>query len=447
MVILDFLSNNFWILGVAIFIGVGFFGIKKREKHHKHAKKSLEKTVKSGMTEPMTLHPEIDPKKCGGCGACTQVCPEGDILRLINHKAVLVGPSKCVGHGECEAVCPFGAIDLVFGTKTRGVEIPRVSTDYETNVPGLYIAGELGGMGLIRNAMKQGTYATEHAIKNIKTNQKTDCDILIVGSGPAGMACGLTAILHKKSYICIEQNTFGGTVYNFPRQKIVMTHPADVPGYGKMTFPNNKVSKEQLLEYWNGLRKKSGMEVKENTKFENLEKIDDYFKVVTTNGTFTAKKVIMCMGVRGSPRKLGVKNEESAKVAYSLIDPEQYKRQHVGVVGAGNAALEAAQMLGQKKYGNTVTLLVRGPVMDRCNEENKNIILKMEKEGLVKIWYDAEVKEIFDSKIIAKRGNETLDLENNFLFIFAGAEMPFKFLMSLGIMIDKLFGERKAKSS
>ncbi|MCB0421276.1 MAG: NAD(P)-binding domain-containing protein [Bdellovibrionales bacterium] len=425
---------------------VSFHFITRKQKQQKFARKILDKTIKSGMNEPLTLHPEINSSLCGGCASCTKVCPEGDILRMINHKAVLVNPTKCVGHGECERACPYGAIDLVFGTKTRGVDIPRVSSDYETNVPGLYIAGELGGMGLIRNAIKQGNLAASHAIKNLKDGQ-ADVDLLIVGAGPGGIACGLTAITKKVSYKVLEQNSMGGTVYNFPRQKVVMTHPAELPGFGLMKFSRNKVSKEELLEYWTAVRKKSGLKVSEGVKFDNLEKKGDVFYVETSKGTIKAKKVILCMGVRGSPRKLGLPNEDTSKVAYNLVDPEQYQSQHIAVVGGGNAGVEAAQMLANPKYGNKVKLLVRGDQLDRCNDENKAIIFDMEKKGQVEIKWNTVVSEIHPEKLILETDGKKLEVPNHYLFVFAGAIMPHKFLMSLGIEIDKSFGDRKMKSA
>lgn len=342
---LSFISGHIIELLFVLLIGFAFRQIIRREKQHKEAKKLIAKAVKSGLNEPLTLHPEIDPALCAGCGSCTKVCPEGEVIKLVNHKAVLVSPTKCVGHGECERACPMDAITLVFGTKTRGMDIPRLSKDYETNVPGLYIAGELGGMGLIRNAIKQGILASDHALENLPS-ESADYDLLIVGAGPAGLASGLNAIAKKKKYLCIEQNSFGGTVYNFPRQKIVMSHPFDLPLFGTSKFKDHKVSKEELLELWTRVKAKTGLKIKEQTKFEALERKGNIFSIKTNSGSFTAKKVVLALGVRGSPRRLGVPGEESAKVTYNLLDPEQYKTKNVIVVGGGNAGVEAAQMPG-----------------------------------------------------------------------------------------------------
>jgi putative YpdA family bacillithiol system oxidoreductase len=315
-------------------------------------------------------------------------------------------------------------------------------------VPGLYIAGELGGMGLIRNAVKQGALAASHALAKLKDSNDTtaDYDLLVIGAGPAGLAASLEAIKQKKKYLCIEQNTFGGTVYNFPRQKIVMSQPAELPVTGTMKFPANKVTKEELLSYWNQVRERSGLKISENCRFESLQKLENgNFEVKTSTGTVTAKKVVLALGVRGSPRKLGLPNEDLAKVTYNLSDPEEYTQQHVVVVGGGNAGVEAAQALALGKLLNTVHLLVRGTSFDRCNEDNQARIFELEKQGRVKIWYNSSVKEINQKTVAIKKGDEVVELKNDFLFVFAGAEVPFKFLMSLGVSIDKKFGEGRGK--
>lgn len=430
------------ILGILFMAYLAWFGIRKRDKHEKEAKKKLKEAVDKKMDQPTTLHPKIDPNLCGGCGACVTACPEGEIIKLIHHKAVLVTPTKCVGHGECEIACPLDAIKLVFGTKERGMQLPRVNTNYETNVSGLYIAGELGGMGLIRNAVKQGKLAAEHAMSKAKSGSgSAQHDLLIIGAGPAGLSAACTASSSKANYMVIEQAKFGGTIYNFPKQKVVMSYPLEFPGVGTVKFPRNKVSKEEILAVWNGIRKKQNLKIKENVKFIDLKKKGGVFQVETSTGVMTAKKVIMCLGSRGSPRKLGIPNEESTKVTYNLLDPDQYKQRWIAVVGGGNAGVEAAQYLAKPSRRNKVFLLVRGDQLDRCNEDNQNIIFAMEKKKQVVISWNTSVTEVQKDYIVVDKEGRKLRLQNDFLFIFAGAELPFKFLESLGIVIDTKHGE------
>lgn len=437
-----YLTEYLWVFGVLLFIYLAYRGITARDEEQALAKKKWQDAVDKKLNEPMTLHPEIDPNLCGGCGACVTACPEGKILQLINHKAKLVEPTKCVGHGACEVACPLDAIKLVFGTKTRGMQLPRVNPNYETNISGLYIAGELGGMGLIRNAVKQGKLAAEHAVSKVSSSPgKAQYDVLVVGAGPAGLAASLACSAQKSNYICLEQSNFGGTIFNFPKQKVVMSHPMDFPMAGKIQFPKNKVSKEEILEVWGGLRKQYQLKISEQVKFINLSKKEGVFQVETNQGILTSKKVIMAMGVRGSPRKLGLPGEESTKVTYNLLDPEQYKDCDIAVVGGGNAAVEAAQYLAKTRLDNRVYLLVRGAEFDRCNEENQRIIYQMQKDQRVFISFKTVVKEIHKNYLIVDKDGQSLRLANNYLFIFAGAELPFKFLESLGVKIDTKFGE------
>src|SRR5262249_38672018 len=121
-------------------------------------------TVERGALPP-SLHPYIAPEKCIGCGACIPVCPEKDVLGLVEGKAKLINPTACIGHGECARACPSDAIRLVLGSATRGIDIPMLSSDFATNVPGIFVVGELGGMGLIYNAMTQGLQCMRGILK------------------------------------------------------------------------------------------------------------------------------------------------------------------------------------------------------------------------------------------------------------------------------------------
>ena len=452
---MDWPQISFWIadhlawLMAAAMLGVTIYGVTRRRRRHAAASSTLQNTIEKNLNEPFSLHPLIDPAKCAGCGACVRACPEGEILQLIQHRAVMVSPTKCVGHGQCEAACPFDAISLVFGTKTRGRELPRISGHFETNIPGLYIAGELGGMGLIRNAVKQGRLAVEHAASQLSPDQslraKADYDLLIIGAGPAGIAASLGALAAKLRYVCLEQGSFGGTIANFPRQKIIMTQPADLPLIGPMKFPHHKVSKAQLMAKWDDIRSQYKLQVKEQTHFKTLVKDGDVFRVETSAGQMSAHKVILATGVRGTPRRLGVPGEDLAKVTYNLIEPEQYQNQKVAVVGSGNAAAEAVQYLCKKSYGNQVTMLVATADFDRCNDENQRAVRLCAEQGLLELRFNAKVTQIApDSLLISDQGGSRT-IANDYLFIFIGADLQKRFFADLGIKIDKKFGEPLSK--
>ena len=222
----EIISLAYYLIPVLFVISYALY----RASAHKRNRLALEAAHRDGLTEPASLHPIFDEIKCLGCKACVSACPEQDknVIGIINNKAQLINPTHCIGHGACKKACPFDAISLVFGTSKRGVDIPFVSETFETNIPGIFIAGELGGMGLIRNAIEQGKQALNAIKKNlIKNNDPKMLDVLIVGAGPAGFSASLAAHEAKLKYRTIEQDSLGGTVFNFPRGKLVMTAPVN----------------------------------------------------------------------------------------------------------------------------------------------------------------------------------------------------------------------------
>ena len=223
---------------------------RQRNREHQEA---LKASIEQGLMEPPSLHPIIDSTRCIGSSSCVKACPE-DALGIINNKAELINAAHCIGHGACLPACPVDAIKLVFGTEKRGIDIPQVNPHFESNVPGIYIAGELGGMGLIRKCAEQGRQALDAIRAAIKPGT-LEYDVVIIGAGPAGIAAGLGAIQYKLKYKLIEQEeSLGGAVFHYPRNKIAMTAPVKLPLIGKVKM--TEISKEKLLEFWNaGSRK------------------------------------------------------------------------------------------------------------------------------------------------------------------------------------------------
>lgn len=409
---------------------------KLKHKSTQHSEALLKAATESGA-EPATLHPIIDYNKCLGCGTCVSACPEGDVLGIINDKAFLVNPSHCIGHGACKAACPQDAITLVFGTSRRGVDIPVVRPNFETNIPGIFIAGELGGMGLIRNAIEQGRQAMENIIKKPGLGQGNALDVVIVGAGPAGFAASLCALKNRLRFVTIEQDTLGGTVAHFPRGKIVMTAPADLPLYGKLNF--RETTKENIIELWQDVAKKTGVRINYQERMENITPTKDGFILETSKHRYLTKNILLAIGRRGTPRKLDVPGEDNPKVVYSLIDPEQYRNMRVLVVGGGNSALEAAASIAEET-GTTVTLSYRGKAYSRAAEKNIQHVTELEAAGRLKVMLESEVKEIRPDTVDISHKGKLLRIKNDAIIVCAGGVLPTPMLKKAGIEVETKFG-------
>lgn len=414
-------------------------------KNHLKNRKVIQiqqETIASGLTQPASLHPVIDPTKCLGCGACTRVCPEGDILGLIDGKAQLIKPSNCIGHGACKTACPLDAITLVFGTEERGVDIPVLSPDFETAVPGMYIAGELGGMGLIRNAIVQGKEAAEAIAKSLsdKTTTKTNAellDLLIVGAGPAGISASLSAKANKLRFVTIDQDSLGGTVSHFPRNKIVMTAPVDLPIVGKVNI--KETTKESLLEFWEKVISETNLELQFDERLEDVKSEQDIFRVTTSKQEYLTRKILLCLGRRGTPRKLGVEGEEASKVVYRMIDPAQYRDQHVLVVGGGDSALEAATSIAEET-GTTVTLSYRSDSFSRAKPKNRDKVELAAKQYGMSVKLSSNVKAITESSVELEHNGVIDSIKNDAIIVCAGGILPTPFLQKIGITIETKYG-------
>lgn len=426
-------------LTTLVAIGIPAWYILKHTKHTRRAKLKLAQATERGLTEPVSLHPRIDPTRCISTAACVPPCPEGEILGIIDGSATLVTPTKCIGHGACEAACPVEAISLVFGTERRGVELPHVNETFETNVTGVYIAGELGGMGLIRNAVTQGCEAMTNIHKSLTRRHPKVYDVAIIGAGPAGLAASLEARKRRLNALTLEQDDIGGTILSYPRQKLVMTQPMEIPLYGKVKF--REIIKEDLLDLWQEIIQRTGLDVHTKQKVESIERRNGYFRIKSTGGEHLAQRVLLAIGRRGTPRKLGVRGEKSSKVAYRLLEPEQYARRHVLVVGGGDSAVEAALSLSEQR-GTKVTISYRKSVFSRIKEKNDHRIEQAIRRGRVNVEFESSVLEIKRDKVILSKHDRPFTIDNHYVFILIGGVLPTEFLKKIGISIKKKFGER-----
>jgi thioredoxin reductase/NAD-dependent dihydropyrimidine dehydrogenase PreA subunit len=433
------MSDTLLVALVAIaLIGLVLWPFYRRQRNLERVTAEAEELARRyGLHEPVSLHPVVDVGACIGTGNCISVCPEGDVLGMRHGQAFTVSPARCIGHGLCERACPTEAIQLVFGSTKRGVEIPRIKQNFETNVPGLYIVGELGGMGLIRNAFEQGRQCVE-GIAAAGRGPASALDVVIVGCGPAGLSASLHCQHHGLRFLTLEKEDIGGTVRYYPRKKIVMTSTVKVPGYGKLDF--REIQKEELIGIWEDIVQRTSLHVDTGVTVTAVTREPDgCFRVASGDETYRARQVVLAIGRRGVPRKLNVPGENLPKVIYSLLEPEVYRQDRVLVVGGGDSAVEAALALSDQP-GNQVTISYRGEQFSRIKPGNRARIEEAIGRNRVQVLWRTNVVAI-DEQSVTYRNGTTATIPNDVVAVFAGGELPFRFLESCGVKVDVKFGQ------
>ena len=409
-------------------------------KKESRTKIRLAETRAKGQDKPLLQHPIINQSECIGCGICIDVCPEGDVLGLIKGKATVIHGSHCIGHGKCAENCPVGAIEIGLGDISERQDIPRISENFESNITGIYITGELSGMALIRNAIEHGVKAIEHIHSKTEGSENDELDVLIVGAGPSGLAAALQSIERGLNYLVIDQSDTGGTILHYPRQKMTLIQAVDIPLFGHLK--EGEYQKEVLLDYWETMIRDYKVNIHVKEKLTGITPLQNGFKIVTSKNEYNAKYVILALGRRGTPRKLGVPGEDLPKVMYKLLDAETYKKQNILIVGGGDSAIEAAIGLAHQE-GNQVTISYRKSNFFRLKSRNEKNIETAILQKTINVIFDSTVKEITADSATVAHKEETHTIKNDYVFIFAGGELPFPLLDSIGIDFG---GEIKTKT-
>jgi thioredoxin reductase (NADPH) len=463
-------SDGTVVLAAGTFLALLFmvpFVVRLRRREAAAREAELQ-ALRYGLHEPVTLHPVVDPDRCIGSGACVTVCPEIDVLGLMDGQARAVSPARCVGHGLCERSCPVEAIELVFGTEKRGVDLPRMKGNFETNVSGLYVVGELGGMGLIRNAFEQGRQCVDGIERELRRNggrrgagmddgggvgpagaaavrgtgdaAGEPLDVLVVGCGPAGLSASLRCLELDLRFRTIERESdLGGTVRHYPRKKLVMTSAFRVPGFGKVKA--GEIQKEGLVDLWRKVLDETGLEINRGeTVLEINRSNGNGFNVITDHEAYQSRRVILAIGRRGVPRTLGIPGEDLPNVAYSLREPDAYQGDRILIVGGGDSAVEAALALSAEP-GNTVRLSYRGDRFTRIRPANRERIDAAVSQGRMEVlWGTTPVEIALDRVVLADAGGARQTLPNDQVLVFIGGTLPTAFLEACGIEIDTKFG-------
>ena len=387
-----------------------------------------------GADRPQNQHPQIEQLSCIGCTACIRACPESGVIEMLDGIAHVVRAASCVGHGLCEQACPVGAIQVGLGELVNRPDRPRLTEECETSIPGVFVAGELGGMALIRNAVEAG----KSVIDTIAARPRNPAppgvvDVLIVGAGPCGMTASLRAIERGMSWITIDQDDLGGTVRQYPRRKLVLTQPVDLPLRERLR--GREYRKEELIEFWAAVMERHGARVRAGTRFEGIQRHGDVIVAQTSAGVIRCRALLLALGRRGTPRRLGVPGEESERVLYRLVDAATYRSERILIVGGGDSAIEAATALASQP-GNRVTLSYRKADFFRAKQRNLERIRQFTADGKLEVIFSSNVLAIEPGAVrLALDNGEERSIENDFVFVFAGGDPPFPLLERIGIAL------------
>jgi len=427
------------------------FGRSREER----GREALQAARASGA-RPVSRHPQIDHASCHLCGSCIAACPEtkgfDSPLAVVDGMLRLVNPTACVGHAECEAACPTGALKVSLGELAADPTIPPASPEGESRrVPGIFVAGELSGTPLIRNAISQGKAAVAAIAERLGSSSRRAraraqrdaedvLDLVVIGLGPAGLAAALSAHERGLRYLALEQGELGGTVSHFPREKLIMTAPVDIPLYGR--FDRRETSKEELLELWRGIAGKVGLRARVGERVQGVDRLaDGLLRVRAPGGDVVARHVLLAIGRRGTPRRLGVPGEERPKVVYQVTDPALYKGRDALVVGGGDSAVEAALILGKE---NRVTLSYRGAAFARIKTRNAERLKDAEAGGRVRTLLGSRVTEIGADDVVLETADGPLTLPNDLVVVQAGGEPALPFLRAVGVVAPESAAKPRA---
>jgi thioredoxin reductase len=369
-------------------------------------------------------------------------CPF-DALAVDHHVAVLVRPDACCGAGLCEGACPNGSLRIVEREEPVH-DRPRVDEHLESlDRPGLFVAGDLTGIPLIRSAIAQGAAVTDRVASTLPPRSRTRgddarVDLLVVGSGPAGLSAALRARERGLSCVVLEQSELAASIRAFPRGKIVHDAPIELPVEGPLWFRES--SREELVAHWTRIVRTHRIDVRVRHRVTGIDAAGPELVVSadTPAGSraFHASRVLLATGRRGTPRQLDADITPAARglVMSALSDATAWAGRRVLVIGLGDTAMEAIVALARQP-GTTVTVSYRGSTFARGSSKNIDAVRRLSEAGRIRIVLGTTVSRVDVGEVTLRGPTGMARVKADAVLALLGGEPSRALLAAAGVRL------------